>query len=168
MFRRLLKFSGGSASEETLPQQEQQQGDKQRDINLEMPLAPPRVAKPRSDLRGHSLLLEEGALSSSRDLLLSRAEPELLIARTQGSDELRHRLVSLQSTEAFDGFHGLRDRLCAGVATAARDGHSALGVPSRRSNRCDELIQTRNQSDCGQYVPRKRYVVDGQQSRPAP
>ena len=61
MSRPLLKFSGGSASEETPPQEKQHQGDYQRDIDLEMPLAPQRVAKPRSDLRGHLLLLAEGA-----------------------------------------------------------------------------------------------------------
>jgi hypothetical protein len=40
-----------------------------------------------------------------------------LIARTQGGDELRHRRVTLQSTEAFDGFKDARgDRATRGLS----------------------------------------------------
>ena len=45
-----------------------------------------------------------GSVDDLRDVLHLSSESELLIASPQRGNELRHGLVPLQSTEAFDGF----------------------------------------------------------------
>src|SRR5437773_9873868 len=71
-----------------------------------------------------------------RDALHDVCDPKLLITCAQRRDELRHRLVAFQSTEAFDGFEHARGDPAYHLLSAA----PSLDVPFHVSGAADETL----------------------------